>query len=167
MKFKKHPVTGEPLALKDVVKLNFHKNSDGEYMCPVLNKVFTEHTHIVAIRTTGNVYCWEVGALTLIPIRVLVSVQARMLRSMVPAYWHLALYFLSRLWRSSTSSQSTGKTSLTTRLSQGRTSFICRTHSICRCCSPLNVYKLHVEACNDRSGTFVCHLQTMADISCT
>ncbi|BDA49532.1 Peptidyl-prolyl cis-trans isomerase-like 2 [Coccomyxa sp. Obi] len=59
MKFKKHPVTGDPLSLKDVVKLNFHKNSDGEYMCPVLNKVFTEHTHIVAIRTTGNVYCWE------------------------------------------------------------------------------------------------------------
>lgn len=60
MKFKKHPVTGEPLALKDVIKLHFHKNSDGEYMCPVLNKVFTEHTHIVAIKPTGNVYCWEV-----------------------------------------------------------------------------------------------------------
>lgn len=65
MKFKKHPVSGEPLSLKDVVKLNFHKNSDGEYMCPVLNKVFTEHTHIVAIRTTGNVYCWEVGVLAI------------------------------------------------------------------------------------------------------
>lgn len=60
MKFKKHPVTGDPLLLKDVIKLNFHKNSDGEYMCPVLNKVFTEHTHIVAIKPTGNVYCWEV-----------------------------------------------------------------------------------------------------------
>ncbi len=61
MKFKKHPVSGEPLSLKDVIKLHFHKNSDGEYMCPVLNKVFTEHTHIVAIRPSGNVYCWEVG----------------------------------------------------------------------------------------------------------
>ena len=30
------------------------------YQCPVLNKEFTEHTHIVAIRPTGNVYCWEV-----------------------------------------------------------------------------------------------------------
>ena len=85
--------------------LHFHKNADGEYHCPVLNKVlprggglvgwwaavdacvlglwpttlalsvcsacakikiyfaclqvFTEHTHIVAIKPTGNVYCWE------------------------------------------------------------------------------------------------------------
>ena len=60
MKFKKHPVTGEPLALKDVVQLHFAKSPDGGYMCPVLNKVFTESTHIVAIRPTGNVYCWEV-----------------------------------------------------------------------------------------------------------
>lgn len=33
----------------------------GEYHCPVLNKVFTEFTHIVAVRTTGNVFCYEVG----------------------------------------------------------------------------------------------------------
>ncbi|KAL4431394.1 hypothetical protein ABPG75_006650 [Micractinium tetrahymenae] len=58
-KFRKHPVTGEPLELKDLIRLNFHKNADGEYHCPVLNKVFTEHTHIVAVKTTGNVYCWE------------------------------------------------------------------------------------------------------------
>lgn len=32
----------------------------GEYQCPVLNKVFTEFTHIVAIRTTGNVFSYEV-----------------------------------------------------------------------------------------------------------
>lgn len=32
----------------------------GEYHCPVLNKVFTEFTHIVAVRTTGNVFCYEV-----------------------------------------------------------------------------------------------------------
>jgi peptidyl-prolyl cis-trans isomerase-like protein 2 len=31
----------------------------GEFHCPVMNKVFTEHTHIVAIKTTGNVFCWE------------------------------------------------------------------------------------------------------------
>jgi hypothetical protein len=24
-----------------------------------MEKVFTEHTHIVAIKTTGNVFCWE------------------------------------------------------------------------------------------------------------
>lgn len=59
MKFKRHPASGAPLSLKDLVKLTWHKNADGEYHCPVMNKVFTEHTHIVAVRTTGNVYCWE------------------------------------------------------------------------------------------------------------
>ena len=58
-KHKRHPVTGEPLELKDLTRLHFHKNADGEYACPVLNKVFNENTHIVAIKTTGNVYCWE------------------------------------------------------------------------------------------------------------
>lgn len=58
-KFHRHPATGEPLELKDVVKLNFHKNADGEYRCPVLHKVFTEATHIVALRVTGNVFCYE------------------------------------------------------------------------------------------------------------
>lgn len=58
-KHKKHPVTGQPLELKDLVRLNFHKNTDGEYACPALGKVFNEHTHIVAIKPTGNVYCWD------------------------------------------------------------------------------------------------------------
>ena len=58
-KLHRHPTTGEPLELKDVIKLTFHKNADGEYHCPVLNKVFTESTHIVALRSTGNVYCYE------------------------------------------------------------------------------------------------------------
>eukprot|EP00891_Asterochloris_glomerata_P001498 jgi/Astpho2/1498/fgenesh1_pm.00026_%23_13_t len=58
-KFKRHPVSGEPLQLKDVIKLNFYKNNDGEYHCPMLHKVFTESTHIVAIKPSGNVYCWE------------------------------------------------------------------------------------------------------------
>lgn len=34
--------------------------STGEYHCPVMNKVFTEYTHIVAVKTTGNVFCYEV-----------------------------------------------------------------------------------------------------------
>ncbi|CAM6051939.1 unnamed protein product [Sphagnum compactum] len=58
-KFKKNPVTGLPLALKDLIKLHFHKNADGEFHCPVLHKVFTEFTHIVAVKTTGNVFCYE------------------------------------------------------------------------------------------------------------
>ena len=31
----------------------------GQYHCPVLYSVFTDNTHIVAIRTTGNVYTYE------------------------------------------------------------------------------------------------------------
>ena len=56
---KKHPVTGEKLSLSELTPLKFHKNLEGDYWCPVLNKVFTESTHIVAIKTTGNVYCYE------------------------------------------------------------------------------------------------------------
>ncbi|KAJ3673958.1 hypothetical protein LUZ60_005950 [Juncus effusus] len=58
-KFGKHPVTGLPLKVEDLIPLIFHKNSDGEFCCPVLNKVFTEFTHIVAVKTTGNVFCYE------------------------------------------------------------------------------------------------------------
>ena len=47
------------MKLGDLVHLHFHKNLQGDYWCPVLNKVFTEHTHIVAIKTTGNVYCYQ------------------------------------------------------------------------------------------------------------
>ncbi|KAL2924705.1 Peptidyl-prolyl cis-trans isomerase CYP65 [Bienertia sinuspersici] len=58
-KFGKNPVTGAPLKLEDLISLTFHKNSEGEFHCPVLNKVFTEFTHIVAVKTTGNVFCYE------------------------------------------------------------------------------------------------------------
>lgn len=57
---KKHkccPVTNAPLAAKDLLALYFHKNCAGEFHCPVLQKPFTDHTAIVAIRTSGNVYC--------------------------------------------------------------------------------------------------------------
>ncbi|KAJ4767407.1 Peptidyl-prolyl cis-trans isomerase-like 2 [Rhynchospora pubera] len=58
-KFGKHPVSGAPLKFEDLISLTFHKNADGEFHCPVLNKVFTEFTHIVAVKTTGNVFCYE------------------------------------------------------------------------------------------------------------
>jgi len=58
-KFKKSPVTGEPMTAKDLIKLHFHKNSSGEYHCPVTYKVFNENSHIVAIKTTGNVFAYE------------------------------------------------------------------------------------------------------------
>jgi peptidyl-prolyl cis-trans isomerase-like protein 2 len=39
--------------------LNIHNFFLGEYHCPVTFKVFSDHTHIVAIMTTGNVYAYE------------------------------------------------------------------------------------------------------------
>lgn len=44
---------------KTFVKLNFHKNADGEYHCPALFKPFTKNSHIVAVAGSGNVFCWE------------------------------------------------------------------------------------------------------------
>ena len=38
-KFKKHPVSGEPLQLKDIIQLHFHKIEDNEYHDPILHKV--------------------------------------------------------------------------------------------------------------------------------
>eukprot|EP00842_Homolaphlyctis_polyrhiza_P004324 jgi/Hompol1/4893/HPOL_001036-RA len=51
-----NPVTGQPLAPSALFKLTFSKNDDGQYQCPITYKVFNEHTHIVAIKTSGNVY---------------------------------------------------------------------------------------------------------------
>jgi len=40
-KFGKHPITGRPLTAKDLISLTFHKNAQGEYMCPITYKAFT------------------------------------------------------------------------------------------------------------------------------
>ena len=54
-----HPVTGDPLRTKDLKRLHFHKNADGKFHCPIMEKEFTESTHIVAVGPSGNVYSWE------------------------------------------------------------------------------------------------------------
>ena len=59
---KKHgtnPVDGTPLKSSDLIKLNMAKNEAGEYIDPVTYKVLTNNTHIVALRSTGNVYAWD------------------------------------------------------------------------------------------------------------
>lgn len=58
-KFGNSPVTGKPLQSKDLFRINFHKNAEGKYTCPVSSKDFTNHTHIVAIKPSGNVYSWD------------------------------------------------------------------------------------------------------------
>lgn len=70
-----NPVDGKPLAAKDLIKLNFARNADtdsratstglsdgqGDLIDPVSFKVFTDNTHIVAIRhgTYANVFAWD------------------------------------------------------------------------------------------------------------
>ncbi|EEH50830.2 uncharacterized protein PADG_06909 [Paracoccidioides brasiliensis Pb18] len=59
---KKHgtnPVNGKPLKSSDLIKLNFAKNDEGEYVDPVTYKVFTDNTHIVALKPSGNVFAWD------------------------------------------------------------------------------------------------------------
>jgi peptidyl-prolyl cis-trans isomerase-like protein 2 len=54
------PVSGDSLSAKSLVKLVFHRSADsGEFHCPVTYKVFNEHSHIVAVKKTGNVYSQE------------------------------------------------------------------------------------------------------------
>ncbi|XP_067951682.1 RING-type E3 ubiquitin-protein ligase PPIL2-like [Watersipora subatra] len=58
-KYGINPVNGKKLSAKDLIQLHFQKNSKGQYHCPVTFKVFNENTHVVAIKTTGNVYAME------------------------------------------------------------------------------------------------------------
>ncbi|KAL4223912.1 RING-type E3 ubiquitin-protein ligase ppil2 [Mactra antiquata] len=58
-KYGINPATGEKLSAKELIRLNFHKNADGKYHCPVTFKVFNENTHIVAVKPTGNVFAYE------------------------------------------------------------------------------------------------------------
>ena len=58
-KHKCNPVTGKPLEARMLTKLNFHKNSKGEFHCPVMYKVLNNNVHVAAIKTTGSVYSYE------------------------------------------------------------------------------------------------------------
>jgi len=58
-KHKSNPVTGKLLEARMLTKLNFHKNSKGEFHCPVMFKVLNNNVHVAAIKTTGNVYAYE------------------------------------------------------------------------------------------------------------
>lgn len=54
-----NPVTKEPLKPEELIKLNYSRKATGEYHDPISFKPFNEHSHIVAIATTGNVYLAE------------------------------------------------------------------------------------------------------------
>ena len=52
-------MTKEPLKPEDLIKLNYSRKTSGEYHDPISFKPFNEHSHIVAIAITGNVYLAE------------------------------------------------------------------------------------------------------------
>uniref|UniRef100_A0A674PC02 RING-type E3 ubiquitin transferase n=1 Tax=Takifugu rubripes TaxID=31033 RepID=A0A674PC02_TAKRU len=58
-KYGTNPISGEKLEAKSLLKLNIAKNNDGKYHCPVLYNVFTNNSHIVANKVTGNVFSHE------------------------------------------------------------------------------------------------------------
>ena len=64
-KYHCNPITGEKMDMKSVTKLTFHKNADGKYHCPVMFRNFTANSHIVAIKTTGNVFSYDVRIIML------------------------------------------------------------------------------------------------------
>lgn len=49
-KYGKNPVTGGPLRIPELIKLNFHRNERNEYHDPISFKVFTDHTKLVVIK---------------------------------------------------------------------------------------------------------------------
>ena len=57
--FNKDPVSGLPLTLDQLFNLNFTSSQQSEFMCPITLKVFTDNSHIVAIKTTGNVFSFD------------------------------------------------------------------------------------------------------------
>ena len=56
-----NPTNGEPLKQQDLIKLNFAKNTSEEFVDPVTFKVFTDNTHIIAIRhgDVANVFAYD------------------------------------------------------------------------------------------------------------
>ncbi|KZS93105.1 cyclophilin-like protein [Sistotremastrum niveocremeum HHB9708] len=51
-----HPITGQSLTPSDLITLHYARKPSGEIHDPISFKPFSEHSHIVAIATTGNVF---------------------------------------------------------------------------------------------------------------
>lgn len=58
-KFNINPITGKRIKPKDLFELKFHRNTDDQYHCPVIYKLFNQHSKIVANKKTGHVYLYE------------------------------------------------------------------------------------------------------------
>ena len=58
-KHGRNPATGKKLAQADLIRLNFHRNEEGQIHCPATYKLLTAQTCIVGIKETGNVYSYD------------------------------------------------------------------------------------------------------------
>ncbi|KAF7964602.1 hypothetical protein HWV62_5083, partial [Athelia sp. TMB] len=54
-----NPITKEPLTPADLIQLHYSRKGTGEIHDPISFKPFSEHSHVVAIATTGNVFLAE------------------------------------------------------------------------------------------------------------
>ncbi|THH04159.1 hypothetical protein EW145_g5730 [Phellinidium pouzarii] len=54
-----NPITGEPCTPNDLIHLHYSRKPNGQIHDPISFKPFSEHSHIVAIATTGSVYLAE------------------------------------------------------------------------------------------------------------
>lgn len=61
LKHETNPTDGTPLKQGDLIKLEFARNAQDEYVDPVTYKVFTDNTHMVAIRhgASANVFAYD------------------------------------------------------------------------------------------------------------
>lgn len=61
LKHETNPTDGTPLKQGDLIKLEFARNAQDEYIDPVTYKVFTDNTHMVAIRhgASANVFAYD------------------------------------------------------------------------------------------------------------
>lgn len=53
------PATGQPASLSDMIPLHMKQNEEGAWQDPVSLRELTDHSHLVAIRTTGYVYLYD------------------------------------------------------------------------------------------------------------
>lgn len=54
-----NPLTGEKLTQSDLTKLTLHRNEKQQLHCPITFKVFSQNSHIVAVKESGNVYSYD------------------------------------------------------------------------------------------------------------
>ena len=58
-KYGVNPITGDKMSRKELIELKFSTDAAGKYHCPITFKVFNENSHIVAIKTSGNVFSFD------------------------------------------------------------------------------------------------------------